>query len=133
MARGSFLRVIPIYLLKLHFVNFTIYICLLKSWRPDFFLSLSFRYFWTMVTLPKVPNCCACASLKTGTLIIGSLNLVASVVGILAAIGFMAGSTVSPIFLQFTLQLCSEDRLKCFLHYVKKIFEYKILFSLGQI
>jgi len=46
-----------------------------------------------MVTLPKVPNCCACASLKTGTLIIGSLNLVASVFGILASIGFMAGST----------------------------------------
>jgi len=46
-----------------------------------------------MVTLPKVPNCCACASLKTGTLIIGSLNLVASVIGLLIAIGFMAGST----------------------------------------
>jgi hypothetical protein len=54
----------------------------------------SFRYLLTkMVALPKLPNCCACASLKTGTLIIGSLNLVASVIGILASIGFMAGST----------------------------------------
>merc|ERR1712203_345573 len=29
-----------------------------------------------MVALGKLPNCCACISLKTGTLIIGSLSLV---------------------------------------------------------
>ena len=44
-----------------------------------------------MVALPKLLNCCACASLKTGTLIIGSLGLVTSVILILASIGFMAG------------------------------------------
>jgi len=47
-----------------------------------------------MVALPKLANCCACASLKTGTMVIGSLNLAASVIGIIASIGFMAGSTV---------------------------------------
>ena len=83
-----------------------------------------------MVALPKLANCCACASLKTGTMVIalliiiviviviviiniinntinniiaqiqrqviGSLNLAASVIGIIASIGFMAGSTVRP-------------------------------------
>ena len=48
-----------------------------------------------MVALPKLLNCCACASLKTGTLIIGSLGLVGSVILLLFFIGFMAGSTVS--------------------------------------
>jgi len=46
-----------------------------------------------MVALPKLLNCCACASLKTGTLIIGSLGLVGSVILLLFFIGFMAGST----------------------------------------
>ena len=48
-----------------------------------------------MVALPRLSNFCCCTSLKTGTLIIGSLNLVASVISILASIGFMAGSAVS--------------------------------------
>ena len=42
-----------------------------------------------MVALPKLSNFCGCASLKTGTVIIGSLNLVASFIGILASISFM--------------------------------------------
>jgi len=46
-----------------------------------------------MVALPKLLNCCACASLKTGTLIIGSLGLVGSVILLLFFIGIMAGST----------------------------------------
>lgn len=59
-----------------------------------------------MVALPKLPNCCAreereCASLKTGTLIIGFLSLVASVISILASISFMAGSTVDASILQY--------------------------------
>ena len=48
-----------------------------------------------MVSLPKLANCCACISLKTGTLIIGALNDVGSVILILISIGVMAGSTVS--------------------------------------
>merc|ERR1712038_629964 len=52
----------------------------------------------TMVTLPKLSNPYACISLKTGTLVIGSLvigtlNLVAFVIGIVASIGFMAAPT----------------------------------------
>jgi len=43
-----------------------------------------------MVSLPKLSNCCACISLKTGTLIIGALNLVACVIAIIASIGTMA-------------------------------------------
>ena len=43
-----------------------------------------------MVSLPKLSNCCACISLKTGTLIIGALNLVGSVICIIASIGTMA-------------------------------------------
>merc|ERR1712088_932575 len=43
-----------------------------------------------MVALGKLPNCCACISLKTGTLIIGSLGLVGSVILTLASIGFIA-------------------------------------------
>jgi len=50
-----------------------------------------------MVALPKLQKCFGCASLRTGTLIIGALSLVSSLVGILASIGFMAGSTVSEI------------------------------------
>jgi len=46
-----------------------------------------------MVSLPKLSNCCLYASLKTGTLIIGALNLVGSVICILATICLMAGST----------------------------------------
>jgi len=46
-----------------------------------------------MVALPKLLNCCACASLKTGTLIIGSLGVVASVILLIVSISFMAGST----------------------------------------
>ena len=57
-----------------------------------------------MVTLPKLSNSYACISLKTGTLVIGSLvigtlvigslNLVAFVIGIVASIGFLAAPTV---------------------------------------
>ena len=44
-----------------------------------------------MVALPKLQKCFGCASLRTGTLIIGALSLVSSLVGILASISFMAG------------------------------------------
>jgi len=43
-----------------------------------------------MVSLPKLSNCCACISLKTGTLIIGVLDLKACVIFIIASIGTMA-------------------------------------------
>ena len=74
-----------------------------------------------MVALPKLPNCCACASLKTGTLIIGSLNLVASVIGILASIGFMAGSTVRAIIFISLQYFCNcfhllKSKLSCVLN-----------------
>jgi len=56
-----------------------------------------------MVTLPKLSNSYACISLKTstlvigslviGTLVIGSLNLVTFAIGIVASIGFMAAPT----------------------------------------
>jgi len=85
----------------------------------------------TMVTLPKLSNSYACISLKTGTLVIGSLvigtlvigtlvigslvigtlvigslNLVAFVIGIVASIGFMAAPTVgSAIIPSLILQL----------------------------
>ena len=51
-----------------------------------------------MVALPKLLNCCACASLKTGTLVIGSLGVVSSIILLFASIGFMAGSQVSAAF-----------------------------------
>ena len=47
-----------------------------------------------MIALPKLLNFCGCASLKTGTMVIGALNLAVSVIGILASIVCMAGSTV---------------------------------------
>ena len=73
----------------------------------------NFRYYLSkMVALPKLPNCCACASLKTGTLIIGSLNLVASVIGILASIGCMAGSDVSATIWHWVLKT-HWDELNC--------------------
>ena len=58
-----------------------------------------------MVALPKLQKCFGCASLRTGTLIIGALSLVSSLIGILASIGFMAGSTVGEI----EIQLWTED------------------------
>ena len=67
-----------------------------------------------MVTLPKLSNSYACISLKTGTLVIGSLvigtlvigslNLVAFVIGIVASIGFMAAPTVSSATLPHKLK-----------------------------
>merc|ERR1711994_139874 len=44
-----------------------------------------------MVSLPKLANCCACISLKTGTLIIGFLNLIGSLIFIPVSIALMAG------------------------------------------
>merc|ERR1711944_258306 len=44
-----------------------------------------------MVSLPKLANCCACISLKTGTLIIGFLNLVGALIFIPISIALMAG------------------------------------------
>ena len=80
-----------------------------KKLVPGLISFSTFQIFLTMmVALPKLLNCCACASLKTGTLIIGSLNLVASIIFFFASIGFMAGSTVSEI----ELQLSSQDRLR---------------------
>jgi len=44
--------------------------------------------------LPTVEKCCACLELKTGTLIIGAINLLAAIVGaVFSAIG-LAGSAV---------------------------------------
>lgn len=43
-----------------------------------------------MVTLPKLLNFCGCASLKTGTMVIGLLNLGVSVIGTLASIDYLA-------------------------------------------
>ena len=43
---------------------------------------------------------CCCTSLKTGTLIIGSIYLVASIIGFLASIGLLAGSPVSATIVQ---------------------------------
>ena len=54
------------------------------------YLALSVSDLFTMVSLPKLSNCGACISLKTGTLIIGALNLVGSVICIIASIGTMA-------------------------------------------
>merc|ERR1711953_347815 len=60
--------------------------------KLDWSRSQSSQYLLTkMVALPKLQNFCGCTSLKTGTLIIGSLNLVAS---FLASIGILGGSTV---------------------------------------
>merc|ERR1712018_732164 len=44
-----------------------------------------------MVSLPKLANCCACISLKKGTLIIGFLNLVGALIFIPVSIALMAG------------------------------------------
>ena len=44
---------------------------------------------------------CCCTSLKTGTLIIGSIYLVASIICFLASIGLLAGSPVSATILQY--------------------------------
>ena len=51
---------------------------------------------------------CCCTSLKTGTLIIGSLKIVASIICILASIGLMAGSTVSATILQYEAEATPE-------------------------
>jgi len=40
-----------------------------------------------------LPNCCGCASLQTGTRIIGALDLVASIILLVFSIPFLAGST----------------------------------------
>merc|ERR1712083_854080 len=53
--------------------------------RDEIFLS-------KMVSLPKLANCCACISLKTGTLIIGFLNLIGSLIFIPVSIALMAGT-----------------------------------------
>ena len=47
-----------------------------------------------MPKLLKLASFGGCASLKTGTLVIGSLNLVACVMGIIASIVCMAAPTV---------------------------------------
>ena len=47
-----------------------------------------------------LPNCCGCASLQTGTRIIGALDLVASIILLVFSIPFLAGSTVSEIEIQ---------------------------------
>ena len=76
-------------------------VCLLKNWHRDWSHSQVFRYFLTKMPappcpilpcLPKLPNCCACISLKTGTLIIGALNLVFCVILCLVSFGCMSGS-----------------------------------------
>ena len=55
-----------------------------------------------------LPNCCGCASLQTGTRIIGALDLVASIILLVFSIFVMAGSTVSEI----EIKLSSQDRLR---------------------
>jgi len=59
-----------------------------------------------MVALPKLLSCCACASLKTGTLVIGSLGVVSSIILLLASIGFMAGSQA---FIGLVVQLMDQS------------------------
>jgi hypothetical protein len=44
------------------------------------------------MALPKITNCCAIISLKTGTIIIGSINLAFAVVLSLLCIGVMVGA-----------------------------------------
>ena len=51
-----------------------------------------------------LPNCCGCASLQTGTRIIGALDLVASIILLVFSIFVMAGSTVSEIEIQLSSQ-----------------------------
>jgi len=50
-----------------------------------------------------VTKCCGCASLKTGTLIIGSLNIVVSVIGIFASVYLMTAPTVLIDWVEQTL------------------------------
>ena len=50
-----------------------------------------------MPKLPKLSNFCGCTSLKKGTLIIGSLNLVGLVILIFASIVAVATPTVSMV------------------------------------
>ena len=45
-----------------------------------------------MVSLPRVPNCCACASLRTGSLVIGGINLSGCIIMLLCSIAMLAGS-----------------------------------------
>ncbi len=52
----------------------------------DFFISEK------MVALPKVVDCCGCASLQSGTIIIGCLNLVIYVICMIVCIGLMIGT-----------------------------------------
>ena len=58
-----------------------------------------------MVTLRKLSNCCAFASLKTGTLVIGALNLVVAVILTIASIWVMAESKVGSAII--------PQKLKC--------------------
>ena len=46
-----------------------------------------------MVWLPRLADCCACASLRTGTLLIGGLNLAACIIMMLVSFTLMAGSS----------------------------------------
>jgi hypothetical protein len=48
-----------------------------------------------------VRNYCGCVSLKTGTLIIGSLNIVVYIIGIFASFYVMTAPTVSATILQY--------------------------------
>ena len=51
-----------------------------------------------MVSLPRVDRCCACASLRTGSLIIGGVNLAGCILMLLCSLALLAGSAS---FIQF--------------------------------
>merc|ERR1719431_390540 len=51
-----------------------------------------------MVSLPRVATCCACASLRTGSLIIGAINLAGCILMLLCSLALLAGSAS---FIQF--------------------------------
>ena len=58
---------------------------------------LSVSDFLTMLKLPRLLSFCGCTTLKTGTLVIGSLNLVKDVILIIASIVMMAEPTVNMV------------------------------------
>ena len=54
-------------------------------------------------------NCCGCASLKTGTMVIGSLNLGVSVIGILASMDYLADLKVWTSTYSSSSSLCNHN------------------------
>lgn len=42
------------------------------------------------MSLPRLPGCCACTSVRTGALIIGGINLAAGLIALLVSFALMA-------------------------------------------